>query len=109
MLPYILTADLKSALGSHLRGALTKTPAAAALVRAALMRSIDLDKPGDGRWGIEWYPVICNVGTGRFQYHFGGQPNPYWCLLCPTDCNIELANTSVIYLFLDDLLLHRVL
>jgi len=42
--------------------------------------SIDLDKQGDGRWKVEWYPVPCKVGSGTFKYYFGGQPNPYWCL-----------------------------
>ena len=49
---------------------------------AVLLRSIDLDKAGDGRWKVEWYPVVCNVGSGTFKYYFGGQPNPYWCLSC---------------------------
>ena len=40
--------------------------------------SIDLDKNGDGRWKIEWYPVPCNVGDGKLHYYFGGNPNPYW-------------------------------
>ena len=45
--------------------------------------SIDLDKEGDGRWKVEWYPVPCNVSSGTFKYYFGGQPNPYWCGASP--------------------------
>lgn len=40
--------------------------------------NIDLDLNGDGRWKVEWYPVPCNVGDGKFHYYFGGSPNPYW-------------------------------
>ena len=40
--------------------------------------SLDLDKDGDGRWKIEWYPVPCNVGSGNFSYYFDGQPGRSW-------------------------------
>lgn len=30
------------------------------------------------RWGIEWYPVKCNVGNSTFRFDMFAQPNPYW-------------------------------
>lgn len=36
---------------------------------------LDLQKGGDGRWKIEWYPVQCPVGSSTFRFGFqGGNP-----------------------------------
>lgn len=41
--------------------------------------SLDLDQNGDGRWGVEWFPAPCNVGSGKFKYVMSGDTsNEYW-------------------------------
>jgi hypothetical protein len=36
---------------------------------------LDLQKGGDGRWKIDWYPVQCPVGSSTFRFGFqGGNP-----------------------------------
>ena len=48
------------------------------------------------RWGIEWYPVKCNVGNSTFRFDMFAQPNPYWCGLASLHmlCNIMVSCTG---------------
>ncbi|CAL8463361.1 g2895 [Coccomyxa elongata] len=57
--------------------------------------SIDLDKNGDGRWKIEWYPIPCNVGDGKFHYYFGGSPNPYWFMFAISNTRVPIQNVKL--------------
>lgn len=38
---------------------------------------LDLARPGDGRWRVEWTPVDCAVGGSFFQYAFEGSNSFY--------------------------------
>ena len=42
-----------------------------------LTGALDLGQDGDGRWGISWYPVQCDVGSTTFQYSFAGSNAQY--------------------------------
>lgn len=42
-----------------------------------LTGALDLSQDGDGRWGISWYPVQCDVGSTAFQYSFAGSNAQY--------------------------------
>ncbi|KAL3142617.1 hypothetical protein ABBQ38_002930 [Trebouxia sp. C0009 RCD-2024] len=42
-----------------------------------LTGALDLAQDGDGRWGISWYPVQCDVGSTTFQYSFAGSNAEY--------------------------------
>ena len=48
------------------------------------------------RWGIEWYPVKCNVGNSTFRFDMFAQPNPYWCGVAPLHmlCQIMVSCTG---------------
>ena len=41
------------------------------------MGDLDLARPGDGRWRIEWTPLECAVGDSSFQYAFEGSNDFY--------------------------------
>ncbi|EIE27433.1 hypothetical protein COCSUDRAFT_39101 [Coccomyxa subellipsoidea C-169] len=59
--------------------------------------SIDLDKNGDGRWKVEWYPIPCNVGEGKFHYFFGGSPNPYWFMFAISNTRVPIQSVKLKY------------
>ena len=49
-----------------------------------LSGSLDLAQDGDGRWGISWNLVQCNVGASAFQYSFQGS-NEFYVKLAITN------------------------
>ncbi|KAK9845924.1 hypothetical protein WJX81_006098 [Elliptochloris bilobata] len=50
----------------------------------------DYESPGDGRWGIQWHPVQCAVGSSTFQYAFVGS-NPYYIKMQITNTRVPVA------------------
>ncbi|KAK9816478.1 hypothetical protein WJX72_000764 [[Myrmecia] bisecta] len=61
---------------------------------AIVTGDLDLAAVGDGRWIIEWHPVLCNVGNGVFQYSFQGS-NAYYIKLQITNSRVPITKVQM--------------
>ena len=55
-----------------------------------LSGSLDLGQDGDGRWGVSWYPVQCQVGDSTFQYSFQGS-NPNYIKMAVANTRLDVT------------------
>lgn len=59
-----------------------------------LTGSLDIAEAKDGRWGISWLPVQCQVGTSSFQYSFQGS-NSYYIKMSVTNTRVPVQSVSL--------------
>ncbi|KAK9823091.1 hypothetical protein WJX72_000218 [[Myrmecia] bisecta] len=55
---------------------------------------LDIEANGDGIWDIEWYPVACNVGGGKFRYSFQGSNN-YYIKMAVTNTRVPVESIQL--------------
>ena len=55
---------------------------------------VDVAAPGDGRWGVSWTAVQCDVGDSPFTYSFQGS-NPWYIKVAVLNTRVPVASVTL--------------
>ncbi|KAK9829703.1 hypothetical protein WJX72_007439 [[Myrmecia] bisecta] len=56
--------------------------------------SIDQNLNGDGRWKIEWFPIPCNVGAGKFYYSIFPGAFQHWAMFAISNTRVPIKSVE---------------
>ncbi|KAK9830390.1 hypothetical protein WJX72_011477 [[Myrmecia] bisecta] len=58
--------------------------------------SIDQNLNGDGRWKIEWYPIPCNIGAGKFYYSMFPGAFQHWAMFAISNTRVPIKSVDAL-------------